>query len=215
MILEKIYNKITRPIARKNHKFPRRFTLEDDFTIISCNCIGGLLYHDLGMQFKSPTINMFIPAPDFVRFCLDLKRYLSYDVEKVESEEKFPVGKIGDVTVNFMHYSDFDEAREKWNERKKRVNFDKIFVIMTDRDGYTDELLGEFDKIEYPKVLFSHKFIDRDDVAYVKRDRRRKECRDLTDYVNLKGVRSYEYYFDFEKWFTGKYETGDCKLHID
>lgn len=215
MIIEKIYNKLTRPIARKNHKFPRRFTLGDDFSIISCNCIGGLLYHDLNMQFKSPTVNLYISSPDFVKFCLDLERYISYDVEKVESDEKFPVGKIGDVTLNFMHYADFEDAKYKWNERKARINFDKIFVIMTDRDGYTDELLDKFDKIPYPKVLFSHKIIERDDAVYVKRDRKRKECRDLTEFVNLNGVRAYEYYFDFEKWFSGKYSVKECKRHAD
>jgi hypothetical protein len=63
--------------------------------------------------------------------------------------------------------------------------------------------------------LFSHKNIERDDAVYVKRDRKRKECRDLTEFVNLNGVRAYEYYFDFEKWFSGKYSVKECKRHAD
>lgn len=31
----------------------------DDVTIISTNCTGGILYHDLGLEFKSPTVNLF------------------------------------------------------------------------------------------------------------------------------------------------------------
>lgn len=32
-----------------------------DFEIISSNCIGGILYHDVGEQFRTPTINLIIP----------------------------------------------------------------------------------------------------------------------------------------------------------
>jgi uncharacterized protein (DUF1919 family) len=30
-----------------------------EVTIFSSNCIGGVIYHDLGLRFMSPTINLF------------------------------------------------------------------------------------------------------------------------------------------------------------
>lgn len=39
----------------------RRLRLENsDITILSNNCIGGIIYHKLGLRFKSPTINLLI-----------------------------------------------------------------------------------------------------------------------------------------------------------
>ena len=32
----------------------------DDFTLIARDCIGGILYHQLGLKFLTPTINLFL-----------------------------------------------------------------------------------------------------------------------------------------------------------
>ena len=39
-----------------------------DFTIISHNCVGGVIYHDLGLKFNTPTINLFFMAKDFIKY---------------------------------------------------------------------------------------------------------------------------------------------------
>ena len=44
------------------------------FSLISSNCIGGILYHDVGEQFRTPTINLIIPQ--FVTFAENLRYYL-------------------------------------------------------------------------------------------------------------------------------------------
>ena len=51
-----------------------------DFTLISQNCIGGVFYHDMGLQFLSPTVNTFIPEPDFVKMVLNLRYYMDKDI---------------------------------------------------------------------------------------------------------------------------------------
>ena len=53
----------------------------NDVSIISQNCIGGVFYHDIGMQFLSPTINLFIKEPDFVRFALNLRHYMECELK--------------------------------------------------------------------------------------------------------------------------------------
>ena len=41
---------------------------DSEFTIISSNCIGGVIYSDLHRKFLSPTINLFFSAKDFLKF---------------------------------------------------------------------------------------------------------------------------------------------------
>ena len=43
-----------------------------EFSLISSNCNGGFMLHDLGLQFRSPTVNLWIPPSDFIRFLRDL-----------------------------------------------------------------------------------------------------------------------------------------------
>ena len=91
MIILKVKNKFKNYVWKKNRK---KVNIENqkrlrnkDVTIISTNCTGGILSHDLGLQFKSPTINMFFRAEDFVRFWENLEYYMS--IEKlVECHEE-------------------------------------------------------------------------------------------------------------------------------
>ena len=55
-----VWNYKHKKISQKNRERLNR----DDVTIISTNCTGGILYHDLGLEFKSPTVNLFFRAQD-------------------------------------------------------------------------------------------------------------------------------------------------------
>lgn len=126
------------------------------------NCTGGILSHDLGLQFKSPTVNLFFRAEDFIKFCENLKYYLSIDefVEctdpKIIGQRTYPIAYLGDLVLFLVHYHSVSEAQKKWNERKKRVNWDDIVIINTDREGMTEELKDRFEILPYRKVMFVH-----------------------------------------------------------
>lgn len=45
-----------------------------DFTLIARDCVCGVLYHQLGLKFRSPTINLFFTPEDFNWFCPHLKQ---------------------------------------------------------------------------------------------------------------------------------------------
>ncbi len=131
-------------------------------SIISMNCVGGILYHDLGLKFLSPTINLYMVAQDFIKFCENLEYYLSID-EFVECEDtrigehdKCPVAKLGDLTLYLVHYSSVKQAQDKWNERKKRVNFENIAIVCCEREGMNDEIKNRFENLPYKKVMFTH-----------------------------------------------------------
>ena len=54
-----------------------------------------------------------------------------------------------------VHYETCTQAKDKWEERKARINFDKIFVMSTDMEEFTDEVYESWQKINYPKILFT------------------------------------------------------------
>lgn len=83
MIYNKVSNKIKTYIWKWKHEkrnIENRKRLKNkEISIISTNCIGGVLSHDLGLQFKSPTVNLFFRAEDFIKFCENLEYYMSID----------------------------------------------------------------------------------------------------------------------------------------
>lgn len=138
----------------------------EGITFISQNCIGGVLYHDLGLQFLSPTVNTFIPEPGFVKLVLNLRHYMEQELV-IRWGEEYPIGMLDDVEIHFMHYETCKEARETWDRRKTRINWDKIFIIDTDRDGFDETIYEQWKRIEYPKILFTaHPEFTEDAVYY-------------------------------------------------
>ena len=92
-------------------------------TILCSACIGGMISHNLGLKFMSPTINLWMLPSDFTKFVCDLDRYLSSDMEFINScYYEYPVGRLADITIYFQHYKSNAEALEKWNERKLRID---------------------------------------------------------------------------------------------
>ena len=149
-------NKNTKKLKNKN------------FTIISHNCVGGVIYHDLGLEFKTPTVNLFFMAKDFIKFCQNLRYYLSCELKPFnQNEYDYPIAKIDDVILYCLHYNSYDEVKEKWEKRKKRVNYDNLFFMMSERDGCTNQDILNFDKLPYKnKVVFVHKPMPEINSAY-------------------------------------------------
>lgn len=48
-----------------------------DFTIISNNCWGGMIYESYGLPKESPTVGMFFMADDYIKFLTHLKEYIA------------------------------------------------------------------------------------------------------------------------------------------
>jgi len=147
----KIIREQIRPRIRA---FRRRKLKAGDFSIISQNCIGGVFYHEMGLQFLSPTINLFFREPDFMRFVTNLDHYLSLQL-RMEWEEEYPIGYLDDVRIDFMHYDTCEEAKTAWERRKMRICKDRIVVIATDRNGFDEECFEQWKKLPYRKILYT------------------------------------------------------------
>ena len=90
-------------ILRGLHNYSWRRQLHNhDFSIISNNCVGGCVLHDLGQRFDSPTVNVAIPFPDYIKMLKDIKYYLHAEFEDItgdgkgiESLRNVPKGLLG------------------------------------------------------------------------------------------------------------------------
>lgn len=132
------------------------YTNDNTVSIIAQNCVGGVLYHDLGLKFTSPTINLYFDPKEFLKYVLNIKHYNALTPQMVFDEKRgYPVGKLEDISVYFMHYTTCEEAKQKWEERKARINYNKLFIIALDENHFGKECYELFKQIPYEKVLFT------------------------------------------------------------
>lgn len=193
---------IGRILRSHNNKKLRNRLKNKNVSIIASNCIGSFLCHDLGIGFKSPTVNLFFESVDFIKFVENLEAYLEKELYFYgNAEQGYPIGKLDDLYVHFVHYVDFEECVKAWERRKSRIVRDNIFIIHTDRDGCTDNIIERFDKISYNKILFSH--LPSEKYSFIKYipGWESDECvGELYKYCDYKGNRFYEKYFDIVSW---------------
>lgn len=169
-----------------------------DFTIIASNCNGSFLYYDLGLQYRTPTVNLAIDMDDFVRMAENLRQYMEEELVEVKGESGCPVGLLGDVRIRFVHYATFEEGRMKWEERKKRINWDNLFIVGTEKDGCGYETLQRFDRLPYEhKVIFTHlEYPEFASARYIEGFEKEREMGVLTNYK--KGFFRRRYLEDFD-----------------
>jgi uncharacterized protein (DUF1919 family) len=55
----------------------RKKLTQTDFTIISNNCWGGMIYESYNLPKESPTVGLFFMASDYIRFLDHLKEYFN------------------------------------------------------------------------------------------------------------------------------------------
>ncbi|MDD6793804.1 MAG: DUF1919 domain-containing protein [Clostridiaceae bacterium] len=199
IVRQKILSKITVNNRKKLNSFMRENVHDKDFTIIASFCGGGTLYHDMGMKFLSPTINLAFDGKDFCNFCGDLENNLKRKITEYKTDkDSYPVGRINDeIEIRFVHYHTFEEAVKKWNERVKRINYEKILIMATDRDGMNSkECMEAFDKLPYKKIMFTSKKYDYDWAIYCPCFKNKNSVGVMTGIADIAGHRFYEKYVD-------------------
>lgn len=142
------------------HKRKARRNKNNSPTIICNNCVGGIILHDLGLKFNTPTINtLFFSFDEFYYFVTHLEAFCQLNIIELEQTEyPYPVGilQLNDriIKIGFVHYPSFEEGRNAWNKRMKRINVENTFIIYESRKISTDELVA-FSSIRYPKLVLS------------------------------------------------------------
>lgn len=155
--LNRLYS-VFQEIEWRLYKLRKRGRLKNrDFTILASNCNGSFMYYDLGLRYLTPTVNLSMPMDDFVKMAGNLRWYMEQEFIELEPENGYPTGRLGDIKVYFVHYKSFKEGVQKWEERKKRINWDNLFLVGTEKDGCTYETLQRFEQLPYKnKVVFTH-----------------------------------------------------------
>ena len=185
-------------------------------TIISNNCSGARLQQDLRMQYQSPTIILQILPEEYPKFCMHLKHYMDAELKEYKEfseihhlqmvkllgqEPYFPCGIIDDVAVLFQHYETFEEAKEKWERRKARMDYDHIGYMFVLEKPYIVEAM-EFGNLPLKNsVLFTRGF----DVD-VPIEHHRYDLPEGTEYLQRDprtGFRYFEYGFNRKKFLEG------------
>lgn len=196
------------PLFLRKLRFKHKKIINSDVTIISNNCTGGIMYHDLGLRFCSPTINLYFASiEEFYCYCKHIVEYSKFgkiiETNKKETKAGFPNAPIGilkcvnlpSLEIHFLHYKSFKEAKEKWIERTKRINYKKIFVVI-EAVNENAAKLEIFKKLNYPIVAFTNKDID---LSFAKNMKFYKkygadEKHPILKLVNIFGKRGYDSY---------------------
>lgn len=146
---------------------------QSNISILSDYCFAGFLYHRFGLQFTSPTINMFTDNDNYYRFLQDIKSYMSAQMVKVENEVEnvykdtytYPRGRIKDVEWVFNHDVNYETAAERWKRGVERFNYDNFIAVMTIR---SDEMAYKFNELPIEhKIGFYWKDLGLDSVIYM------------------------------------------------
>lgn len=170
-----------------------------DFSIISSNCNGAFMYYDLGLPYLSPTVNLTIGMNDFIKMVKNLKYYMALKMKELEGNYAYPTGILGDIKVNFVHYKTFEEGFKKWEERKKRINWDNLFIVGTERGDCDYETIKCFEQLPYKnKICFTHiEYPEFKSAYYIKGFEEQGQLGILVDYKKQFLLRRYLDDFDY------------------
>ena len=155
-----------------NHR--KKHLKSTDFTIISNNCWGGMIYESYNLPKESPTVGMFFIAKDYIEFLSDLKGYVNgkltfikpeesrwKDMPQVSGDKRFgsyPIGVLSNgknlIEIFFLHYHSEQEAKEKWERRVQRINWNKLLVKFNDQNGCSEAEVNKFMETPFKNKVF-------------------------------------------------------------
>lgn len=190
-----------RPLGERIHNARLRKRLRNDhFTILSPNCIAGTMYRKLDKQFLTPTINLWMTQGDFIKFAVHLKDYVAMQLDFQKTDKSYPMAMLGDIQINFLHYKTEAEAEAAWERRKKRINYDNLYILMYYREGYTLEQIREIEKAKCKNlVVLTATPLPLDYACYIKPRLHRPNGDSFLD-DNIWGTRTFEKQWDFVEW---------------
>ena len=153
---------------KKPAKARRKKLTNTEFTVISNNCWGGMLYESYDLPKQSPTVGTFFMADDYIRFCRDLRAYTPKPLTFIKPEASryaellkkdprfgsYPIGVIDDIEIMFLHYHSEEAACDKWTRRCERIRWDKLIVKFNDQNGCTEDHVRAFAELPFEHKLF-------------------------------------------------------------
>ncbi len=160
---------------------------------------------NLNLPIKSPTVLLWIPMPDFVKFVGKLSYYLGLELER-SNYSRYPVGKLDDVEIHFNHYKNWEDAHAAWNKRKDTVNFNNLYIIADDI-GLSDEDMIRLEQVKCKRMII-FTALKKQEFQYTFQLKQYEKRGVLGAYSakDLFGIPEFEKCFDYAKWLNGEKE---------
>ena len=178
-----------------------------DFSIICNNCWAGYVYRRYKLPYATPFIGLYLFAEDYVKLCENFKFYTKQPIEFIDckdskycdiiaerNQQNVPIGKLHDVEIIFLHYKTQEEAKEKWERRIKRINYDNLIFKFSKMNYCTDEHLKRFDSLKAKKKFC---FVPPEDAGLIKCGVPFKSAKEKKEVGN--DTLEYSKYIDIEK----------------
>lgn len=155
-----------------------------EFCIISNDCWGGEIYKLLNRQYNTPFIGLMLMSPCYISLLENLKLNLSLplifkksskypSMQKINAGTDFPVAVLGesDIEIQFLHYKTEGAAREKWERRVKRIDWNNLLVKYDCGKDYSDkESVEKFLELKFSnKLVFGKENFERYEVYVLKK----------------------------------------------
>jgi uncharacterized protein (DUF1919 family) len=144
---------------------------QSNFTIISSDCWGAGAYRRIGKIYQSPFIGTKIYAQCFLKLLKNLRPsiespliFISHSKYEFINEKRksqfYPIGQLpGDIEIHFLHETNEEKIKWKWEKRIGRIQWDHIFVTFSEDPGLcTEQMLRQFEELDFSnKVCFTTK----------------------------------------------------------
>lgn len=203
--------KFKRRVNRWRFKRSIRRLHQQPFCLISNNCLGRRLYQILGRDYNTPFVGLFMMPECFTELVIHFEEYMSRDLRFVkvskhkilnehrESGSRYPIGIIGGAEIHFLHYESEQEALEKWNRRKARIDMHNLYFLMVSNGPYDETLLRRYTSKNAQDKVFFHQERKRQlpSGVYIPSD--------MPNMGNLYSqYQRFVGHFDFADWMLGK-----------
>lgn len=149
-------SKLKRRVNRWRFKRSIRRLRSQPFCLISNNCLGRRLYQVLGRDYNTPFVGLFLMPACFTELVENFEDYMSRDLRFIdtskyeslnasrENRNCYPIGVLGGAEIHFLHYESEEEALEKWNRRKARIDYQNLYFVMVANGPYDEALLERY-----------------------------------------------------------------------
>ena len=123
-----------------SHKYKISGISNRNISLLCNNCVGAMVLHDFGLRFNSPTVNLYLTPPDYIRFLCDLETNLTSDIKDVSGVGRPRNFGVSDGVKGVNEASRFDQPTSPHAKKP-----------MTEMD-YGQRLLGNDVTVADPKT---------------------------------------------------------------
>ena len=109
---------------------PTQFS-DADFSVVSNNCWGAHIYEQARLPYRTPFVGLFMQPRDYLRMVQDIQVIFDTPLRFTrETDRAHPVGKLGELTLYFLHYKSEAAAADAWTRRLARFTrrADRVFL---------------------------------------------------------------------------------------